>query len=124
MAGEGELALRSLLAPPRDRADDGAVAMLHLATLGRHRDDGFAAYLEARQLIGRQRFDLALPRIEAARRLGLPGPRMEIEARRMHAIALFAEGERAAAERIFHQILRDPAASEAMRVEARDWLTR
>jgi hypothetical protein len=124
MGGEGERALRGLLAPRRDRTNDPAIAMAHIESLSRARTDGLAAYLEARQLMMRQRFELALPRIVRAQELGLPTDLVRREARRMEAVSRFANGELDASAAIWRTIARDPTRGEGERVEARDWLTR
>ncbi|HEY8427761.1 MAG TPA: tetratricopeptide repeat protein [Sandaracinaceae bacterium] len=124
MGGAGERALRGLLVPRRDRSADPAIAMAHIAALERVREDGLAAYLEARQLAHRQRYDLALPRIADARRRGLPTARLVEEARRLEAVARFGAGDLDGSARIWREILRDPESSAAERLEASDWLTR
>jgi hypothetical protein len=122
--GAEEAALRGLLVPKRDANHDAAVAMHHIARLDRVRDDGLAPYLEGRQLLFRQRYRLALPRLLEARALGLPTERTRAEARRMEAIARYGAGDLAASARLWRRILRDETSSEGQRVEARDWLAR
>ena len=124
MGGAGEEALRELLVPRRDRQNDPAVQLSEIARLERVRDDGLAAYLEGRQLLFRQRFDLALPRLLEARRRGLPTQGTRVEARRMEAIARFGVGELGPSAQLWREILQDDASSEGQRVEARDWLAR
>jgi hypothetical protein len=124
MGGAGERALRGLLVPRRDITSDAATAMAYIAALAAVRDDGLAAYLDARQLVFRQRFDLALPRILEARRRGLPTDRLREEARRVEAIARFGRGDHASSTRLWREILRDAASSPAESLEASDWLAR
>jgi len=67
--------------------------VVHLAkTLSSIRDDGLGQYLEARQLIGQNRFALALPLLEDAKRLGLSTLRLERELSRLLGITFFALG--------------------------------
>lgn len=124
MGGEGERALRGLLVPPRDRTEDPSISMAHIAALDRVREDGLAAYLEARQLMMRQRYELATPRIRLARERGLPTPRVIREARRLEAISSFGSGDVESSQRIWREIARDEASSDADRAEASDWLAR
>lgn len=122
--GAAESALLGLLVPPRDATNDAAISMFEIGRLAAARDDGLAAYLEARQLLFRQRFELARPRILEARERGLPTQRTRIEARRMEGMIRFGVGELHAAARVWRQILRDEGSTEGDRVEARDWLAR
>jgi len=67
--------------------------VVHLAqTLSSIRDDGLGQYLEARQLFGQNRFALALPLLEDAKRLGLPTLRLDRELNRLLGITYFALG--------------------------------
>jgi hypothetical protein len=124
MGGPGELALRGLLVPRRDITSDPATALAHIAALDRVRSDGLAPYLEARQLLFRRRYDLALPRIVEARRRGLPTERLRAEARRIEAVARFGRRDREGSARIWREILRDGASTAAEALEASDWLAR
>jgi hypothetical protein len=124
MGGAGERALRELLAPRRDRQNDPAVQLSEIARLDRARHDGLAGYLEGRQLLFRQRYELALPRLVDARGRGLPTDRMRVEARRMEAIARFGADDLEGSRRLWREIVRDESSSEGQRVEARDWLAR
>lgn len=124
MGGAGERALRGLLVPRREIQSDAATAMAHIAELEQVRDDGLAAYLAARQFLFRQRYDLVLPRIVEARRLGLPSARLEGEARRVEALARYGHQDHDGTARIWREVLRDAASSAADALEARDWLTR
>jgi hypothetical protein len=122
--GEVEETLRDLLAPRRTRTVDAVVLLHAIERLDRVRDDGLAAYLRARQLLGRQRHGLALPELERALDAGLPTPRIQREARRLRAQALVAEGRWEEAGRAWWAIQADPATKEAARVEAHDFLVR
>jgi len=124
MGGAGEAALRGLLVPRRDAQTDAATAMHHIARLSRVREDGLAAYLEARQLQFRQRFDLALPLIERARARGLPDPLLESEARRMEAMIRVGADDLDRAATLWREIRDDPASDTGERAEAEDWLHR
>ena len=67
--------------------------VVHLAqTLASIRDDGLGQYLEARQLVGQNRFALALPLLQEAKRLSLPTLRLERELSRILGITFFALG--------------------------------
>lgn len=122
--GSEEAALRELLAPPRDQTSDPATQVAAIERLRDARSDGLAAYLMARQLLFRRRFDLALPEIVDARARGLPTERAEREARRMEGAIRFGAGEADASARIWREIVADPASREGERVMARDWLAR
>jgi hypothetical protein len=106
------------------------IGRLRAARLREGREDGLADYLEARQLMSRQRYDLAAPLIRRARAAGLPAPRLQLEARRLHGIALYAVHQRARSAAIWREILRAPEGEGPGRVipadreEARDWLAR
>lgn len=118
-----EAALRQLLVPPIGMTSDAATSMHHITSMRGMRPDGLADYLAARQMMFRQRYDLALPLVRTARRLGLPSESAEREARRMEGLIAFGAGEVDASQQIWWQVLRDdPSAGEA--VEARDWLAR
>ena len=123
IGGEGERAIRELLVPARDRTADSAVALSMIARLREVRGDGLADYLDARQLMFRGRFRLALPLIRTARAAGLPSARAETEARRMEAVIRYGAGDVDASQHLWWEILRE-ADSEGERVEARDWLAR
>lgn len=67
--------------------------VVHLAqALATIRDDGLGQYLEARQLVGQNRFALALPLLEDAKRLGLPTLRLDRELSRLLGITFYALG--------------------------------
>lgn len=96
--------------------------VVHLAhSLTAIRDDGLGQYLEARQLFGANRYSLALPLLQEARRLGLPSLRLEQELSRLLGITFFAlsdYGQSAATWRA------RAGASRAAQAEAQRWLER
>jgi hypothetical protein len=120
--------LLELLAPDARVPHDGATQLAALAALDEADPSGLAPYLVARQLFVRERFDMVLPRLEAARRRGLPSPSIQREAARMEAIARFATGDIDEAARRFEAIareVRDEGGVDVGRlVEAEDWLAR
>lgn len=122
--GATEQALLGLLLPPADATNDPATTMFEIGRLAAVRDDGLAPYLQARQLLFRERFTLALPRIIEGRVRGLPTPRMELEARRIEAVIRLGAGDGDGSARLWRRILHDGSSGEAERVEARDWLAR
>lgn len=122
--GAQESALRELLAPPRDETNDAATAMAAIDRLRAARDDGLGAYLAARQMLFRRRFELARPLIAEARARGLPTERARREARKMEAQIRFGAGELGISARLWRTILADPSSTEGDRVTARDWLAR
>ncbi len=112
--------VRDLLVGPSGRAVSSTVAV-HLAReIDRFRPDGLGRYLEARQLMGQERFDLAIAPIEDARRRGLPSERLEDEALRMEGVIRFANGDLDGAKRRFREALERPR----LRNTAREWLDR
>ena len=96
--------------------------VVHLAQkLAMIRSDGLGQYLEARQLIGKNRYALALPLLQEAERLGLPSPGLGRELNRLLGVTFFAlerYGESAAAWRERAGI------SRAALAESRRWLER
>lgn len=120
-------ALVEFLAPSASRPHDGVTTMAAIATLTELSSDGLGDYLAARQLFVRQRYDLALPRIERALERGLTGELVRIEAHRMHATTLYAVGDLNGALRAWGAIRFQALATlghEGRAVEAADWLTR
>jgi len=103
---------------------DGSVAVHIAREIARARPDGLGAYLEARQLWSHERYDLAAPVVARALALGLPTASLGAEARRMQGESLVATGAVDRAAAVWRAALRDPAAREADRVEAQDWLAR
>ncbi|GAB4204782.1 MAG: hypothetical protein OHK0013_20050 [Sandaracinaceae bacterium] len=120
--------LLELLAPDARLPHDGATQLAALDALDRADSSGLAAYLAARQLFARERFDMVLPRLEAAEARGLPSPSIAREAQRMSAISHFAVGHLDEAERRFEAIVQDVRAQGGEDlgriVEAEDWLAR
>ncbi|TFH31820.1 MAG: hypothetical protein E4H00_02750 [Myxococcales bacterium] len=67
--------------------------VVHLAQeLADVRSDGLGQYLEARQLLGQKRFELALPLLQETARLGLPTLRLGHELSRVLGTTFFALG--------------------------------
>jgi AraC-like DNA-binding protein len=96
--------------------------VVHLAqTLAGLRDDGLGQYLEARQLVGQNRFALALPLLEEASRLGLPTRRLERELDRLLGVTFFALGRYEDSARAWRQ---RASSSRAANAEAERWLER
>jgi tetratricopeptide (TPR) repeat protein len=100
-ARQSEVKKLALQASPPERelvyemllGQSSSPVVVHLAqTLASIRDDGLGQYLEARQLMGRNRFALALPLLQDAKRLGLPTLRLELELSRLLGITFFALG--------------------------------
>jgi tetratricopeptide (TPR) repeat protein len=116
--------LRELLAPDADRLHDAATAMHAIARLSTSRRDGLGPYLAARQLMQRERYDLAARALEEARARGLPTDRIRREARRMEAIIAFANNWLDRSRELWETIAGDASSTEAARAEARDWLER
>jgi hypothetical protein len=121
---EGGEHVREIFAPPTDRPHDSVTAMAAIARIRAVRTDGLGAYLEARQMLQRERFDLAAPAMREADERGLPTERLRREARRMDAMIALATGETARSRGLWQAVIDDGTSTEAMRVEARDWLER
>jgi len=120
---QGEL-LMDLLVGREGLPPDPAV-IVHLAhRIAAIREDGLGMYLVARQLHQRGRYEMAADLLRRARAAGLPTLRLTSEARRLEGIAWFAADDPSASADIWNAIMTDPDASEAERVEARDWLER
>ena len=112
--------VRDLLVGPNGRSVSSTIAV-HLAReIDRFRPDGLGRYLEARQLMGQERFDLALVPIQDARRLGLPTERIQDEALRMEGMIRFANGDLDGAETVFRDALERPRLIN----QAQEWLDR
>jgi tetratricopeptide (TPR) repeat protein len=116
--------VRELLAPPPDEPHDAVTAMQAIGRVRTVRPDGLGSYLEARQMIQRERFDRAYEALREAHARGLPSERIAREARRMDGIVAYAIHERARSRAIWQSIVDDSRVPEADRVEARDWLAR
>jgi tetratricopeptide (TPR) repeat protein len=100
-ARQGEVKRLALTSAPRDQEliyqilveRPSSAIVVHLAEqLAAIRSDGLGPYLEARQLAAEGRFDLALPSLQEAKRLGLPTPRLERELTRLLGMSYFAVG--------------------------------
>jgi len=99
-----------------------SLVVVHLAhALATLRDDGLGQYLEARQLMGQNRFALALPLLQDAKRLGLPTPRLEHELNRLLGVAFFALGRYDESAEAWQ---RRAGVSRAAAAEAARWLER
>ncbi len=120
--GEQARLLFELLVGGDGRRADGATAV-HLAReLRSLRQDGLAAYLEARQLFFSQRFEAAAELAHKAGEGGLPTPEIAVEALRLEAMARYAKSQFDDAERVWRLLGAD--ADPARRAEAEDWLAR
>jgi tetratricopeptide (TPR) repeat protein len=96
--------------------------VVHLAqALANLRDDGLGQYLEARQLMGQNRFALALPLLRDSSRLGLPTLRLQRELGRLLGVALFALGRYGESAEAWE---RRASGSRAAAAEAKRWLER
>ena len=96
--------------------------VVHLAqSLAASRDDGLGQYLAARQLMGQNRFALALPLLQEAARLGLPTLRLRRELSRVLGITFFALGRYGESAEAWRQ---RASASRAAGAEATRWLER
>ncbi len=99
----------------------GPVAV-HLAQeLAELRGDGLGPYLEARQLLAGNRFALALPLMEEARRRGLPTKRLDHELTRMLGVTFFALGRYTESAEAWAEHGR---VSRAAHAEAARWMER
>jgi hypothetical protein len=102
---------------------DGAVAV-HLAReLRDERHDGLPHYLEARQLLARERFADAAPLLAESRHLGLPTPEILLEALRVEAIARYGAGDLSGSAELWHE-LANLSLAPAHDAEADEWLQR
>jgi len=96
--------------------------VVHLAqALAAARSDGLGQYLEARQLMGRNRFAFALPLLQESARLGLPTLRLRRELSRILGITLFALGRYGESAEVWRQRAWVSRAADA---EAQRWLER
>ena len=99
-----------------------SAVVIHLAqALATIRGDGLGQYLEARQLIGQNRYALALPLLEDAKRLGLPSLRLEQELSRLLGITFFALGDFGKSAAAWRERMEISRASHA---EGQLWLER
>jgi hypothetical protein len=125
--GAGEPArslLRDLLVGQAFGGQDARLGMHLIGELARVREDGLAAYLEARQLRGSQRHDVVLSLLRQAQLRGLPSERLRREALRMQVQAAFITGALSEAEALASQLAQGDDASLADRQLATDWLER
>jgi tetratricopeptide (TPR) repeat protein len=112
--------VRDLLVGPDARGVPAPIAV-HLARgIADAREDGLGAYLEARQLIQNERWDLAWPLLQVAKERGLPSERFDDELLRMTAISAFALGRLDESRALFETARSRPA----LRNDANDWLAR
>jgi tetratricopeptide (TPR) repeat protein len=96
--------------------------VVHLAqTLASMRNDGLGQYLEARQLMAQNRFTLALPLLQDAKRLRLPTPRLDHELSRLLGITFFGLGRYRESAEAWRQ---RAGVSRAADAEAWRWLER
>lgn len=103
-------------------AEDGLTAIHLLRELREVRSDGLPHYLEARQLMFRNRFAAAERLFAQARELTLPTETLTDEALRAHAICALASGNRDRAAKLFETL--SGVSSPALRWQAQDWLSR
>lgn len=125
--GEVSAALRELLAADARETVDAGTQLAAIARLDRADTGGLGAYLTARQLFARERFDLLLPLVDRANEQRLPTEAILRESERMRAMALYATGDLDAAEHAWRTIRDDARAREGdlgREVEAEDWLAR
>ncbi|MCS6858554.1 MAG: hypothetical protein NZM37_12630, partial [Sandaracinaceae bacterium] len=124
---EAQKVLRAFFSPDSDETVDAAVQVALLARLIQsQRSTGLAAYLIARQMFHRERFDETLYWIGVARGYGMPLQSIEREAERMEAISLYATDRLIDAENLLKRMREKArAANELGRgVEIEDWLER
>jgi hypothetical protein len=96
--------------------------VVHLAhALAAIRDDGLGQYLEARQLMGANRYALALPLLQDAKRLGVPSLRLDRELDRLLGITFLALGDYGQSAATWRA---RAGASRAAQAEAQRWLER
>ena len=96
--------------------------VVHLAqALATLRNDGLGQYLEARQLMRRNRFALALPLLQQAKQLGLPTLRLRRELGRLLGITFFALGRYTESAEAWRE---RAWSSRAANAEAERWLER
>jgi hypothetical protein len=124
LAGSGrerDLIFALLIGEP-GLAADGAVAVYLARELRTERSDGLPQYLEARQLVTRERYADAVSLLTQARQRTLPTREINVEALRLEGLARFVLYDFAGARARFTELAGDPSA--AQQIEARDWLER
>jgi hypothetical protein len=94
-----------------------------LRELRAERSDGLPHYLEARQLLNRERFADAARLLAEARDRGLPTPEIALEAVRVEAVARFATRELARSAELWRELAKRSDAP-ALQAEAGEWLQR
>ena len=123
-ASDARTTLLQILAAPAGTRD----AALDLVTLQKladaHPERAILHYLLGRQLYARGRFADAADELARARAGSLPDARFSREALRLGGAALFRLGRRTEARALFVAIADDPAAPEAARLDAREWIGR
>lgn len=98
---------------------------VHLAReLALLRDDGLGEYLEARQLFNAAQYEMALPLLREALRMGMPTPRLDHEAMRLYGASLYAAGRSDEARHHWSEIASRTDMPAGVRAEADDWLAR
>jgi hypothetical protein len=124
-AGEpGRDLLREFLVSDPFAGTDTRLALHLIHQLSRTRGDGLAAYLEARQLRGANRYDLVEALLRDALSRGLPTLRLRVEALRMQVHATFVIGALNESEAIASQLEQREGATLAEQEEAKDWRDR
>jgi hypothetical protein len=122
-AGEpGRSLLRELLVQPFG-GQDARLGVHLIRELALVRADGLAAYLEARQLRGSQRYDVVLSLLRRAQQQALPSERLRREALRMQVQAAFITGALSEAEALASQLAKGDSTLADQTVAA-DWLQR
>jgi hypothetical protein len=115
----------ALLVGEPGQSTDGATAVYLVRELRAERKDGLPQYLEARQLHAHERYAESVALLVEARRLGLPTPEISIEATRLEAMARYASGDSAGAQRLWLEQKTGAGAKDlGLRAEADDWLER
>lgn len=102
---------------------DGATAVYLTRELREVRKDGLPHYLEARQLLMRERYAEAAALLAQARKLGLPTAEIALEALRVEAICRHGAGELQHAATLWRE-LKAKAPDPALHAEADEWLAR
>lgn len=115
--------LFTLLVGEPGAPSEGPLAVYLCRELRLERMDGLPYYLEARQLLGRERFTEAVELLGESRQLGLPSPELLLEARRIEAIGQFAVGALDASAALWSELAAAPG-QLGIQAEARDWLER
>jgi hypothetical protein len=120
-ARERDLVFALLIGEP-GLPSDGAVAVYLARELRDVRSDGLPQYLEARQLVARERYADAVTLLTQARRRTLPTREIYVEALRIEGLSRFVIYDFAGARALFTELAQGPGL--AQQIEARDWLER